>query len=329
VSPGSGAEPADDVILPFAVEALDVRGRVVRLGPAVDLILERHGYPPPVARVLGEAAALTALLGSSLKFDGRFQLQTKSDGVIDMLVVDFDAPDRLRGYARFDAARLEETMKGGAMQNGPALAAALLGRGHLGLTIDQGPQMNRYQGLVALDGQGLESAAHQYFRNSEQIPTVVRLAVAEALSETDGGPRHAWRAGGLLVQFLPHAPERMRQPDIDPGDAPEGARRDETPEDDAWVEARSLAATIEDHELIDPMLSSERLLYRLFHERGVRVFERQPVREACRCSRERILAMLSRFTPEEKRDMVADDGAIVVTCEFCSRRYTLSPEDMA
>jgi molecular chaperone Hsp33 len=320
------AEPQDDIVLPFAVDALDVRGRVVRLTRSLDAMLERHAYPAPVARVVGEAAALTALLGSSLKFDGRFQLQTKSDGVIDMIVIDFEAPDKLRGYARYDAERLAEAMQQ-KPDNTTALSALLLGKGYLGLTIDQGPDMQRYQGIVALEGQGLEAAAHQYFKNSEQIPTVVRLAVGEILTGGEAGPRHAWRAGGLLVQFLPDAPERLRQPDIDPGDAPEGARRDDTREDDAWTEAKSLAATAEDHELIDPELSSERLLFRLFHERGVRVFDRQSVTEACRCSLERIKGMMQRFTPQERRDMIADDGKISITCEFCSRSYVLDPAE--
>jgi molecular chaperone Hsp33 len=318
------AKPVDDAVLPFAVEALDVRGRVVSLSDALDTMLERHAYPASVARVVGEAAALAVLMGSSLKFEGKFQLQTKSDGAISMIVIDFEAPDKLRGYARFDLERLRDDLKG-TMQNGPALSAKLLGNGYLGLTIDQGPDMNRYQGIVALAGQGLEAAAHDYFRNSEQIPTVVRLAVAEVLNDDIGGPRHSWRAGGLMVQFLPEAPERMRIADIDPGDAPAGTARDTVQEDDAWVEAKSLAGTIEDHELIDPQLSSEGLLYRLFHERGVKVFDRQPISEFCRCSEERIRTMLHQFKPEERRDMVADDGQIEVTCEFCSRKYRMDP----
>jgi molecular chaperone Hsp33 len=139
----------DDVALPFAVEPLDVRGRVVRLGPSVDAILSRHGYPAPVARLLGEAAALTALMGAALKLEGRFQLQTRSDGPVDMLVVDFDAPDRLRAFARFDAERL-------AQAQGGATPASLLGAGHLAFTIEQGGDFSRYQGLVALAGQGLD-----------------------------------------------------------------------------------------------------------------------------------------------------------------------------
>ncbi len=186
---------ADDVVIPFAVTPLDVRGRLVRLGPALDILLGNHGYPADVARAVGEAAALTALLGTALKFEGRFQLQTRTDGVIDMLVVDFDAPDRLRAFARFDAEKLEA-----ARAAGNATPAGLLGKGHLAFTIDQGADMSRYQGLVALEGQGLEAAAHEYFLRSEQIPTLVRLAVGEILG---AGATGHWRAGGLIVQFLP------------------------------------------------------------------------------------------------------------------------------
>lgn len=308
----------DDVVLPFVVEPLEIRGRLVRLGASVDRILERHGYPAAVARLIGEATALTVLLGSALKFDGRFQFQTRTDGAVNMLVVDLDAPDRVRAFARFDADALAR-----AEAAGEAAPAQLLGSGHLGLTIDQGPNTSRYQGVVALEGQSLEEAAHQYFRQSEQIPTLVRLAVAESVT----GEGHRWRAGGLMIQFLPESEDRMRQADLHPGDAPESAELHEQLEDDAWTEAKSLAATIEDHELVDPTLSSERLLYRLFHERGVKVFDGQPVREACRCSTERIEDMLRGFTPEERRDMIGDNGRIGVTCEFCSTHREFDPAE--
>ncbi|MDJ1158011.1 Hsp33 family molecular chaperone [Chelatococcus sp. SYSU_G07232] len=311
----------DDRVLPFAVEGLDVRGRVVRLGASIDTILERHTYPAPVSRVLGEAVALTVLLGASLKFEGRFQLQTRSDGPVDMVVVDFDTPDRVRACARFDAERLAGIAAEGAPSTG-----TLLGQGHLALTIDQGADMARYQGVVALQGQDFQEAAHQYFRQSEQIPTFVRLAVGEEFISAEGKARHSFRAGGLIMQFLPKSPERMRQADLHPGDALQDQNITlARVEDDAWTEAKVLAETIEDHELLDPNLSSERLLYRLFHERGVRVFEASAVHEACRCSTDRILAMLHRFSPEDRRDMVGDDGRIGITCEFCSRHYDFDP----
>src|SRR6516164_7745900 len=157
------AIPVDDAVLPFEVDALDLRGRLTRLGPALDELLGKHDYPAPVGKLLGEAIVLTTLLGSSLKFDGRFILQTQTDGPVSFLIVDFQSPDRLRAYARYDARRIKAGQDSGA----------LLGKGHLAMTIDQGQGMSRYQGLVALDGSGLEAAAHEYFLRSEQIPTKV------------------------------------------------------------------------------------------------------------------------------------------------------------
>ncbi len=313
----------DDHVLPFQVDSLDVRGRSVKLGAALDVLLERHAYPPAVARVLGEAVVLTSLLGTALKFQGRFQLQARTNGAIDLLVVDFEVPDKLRGYARFNAERVQ-AMVGSATGKAP-ISAQLLGTGHLGLTLDQGQHMNRYQGIVALEGQGLEEAAHQYFRQSEQIPTRLRLAVGEVLDATQPGKTHSWRGGGVLVQFLPEAPERQGQPEFDPGDAPQHLKKPVFTEDNAWAEARSLTETVADHELLDPAVSSETLLFRLFHEQGVRVFEPIHVREACRCSEARIHEMLTGFTPAERQSMIADDGTISVTCEFCSKHYGFDP----
>jgi molecular chaperone Hsp33 len=309
------AVPVDDAVLPFEVAALDLRGRLTRLGPALDEILDQHDYPPAVGKLLGEAIVLTTLLGSSLKFDGRFILQTRTDGPVSFLIVDFQAPDRLRAYARFDAARLAPGLDSGA----------LLGRGHLAMTIDQGPDMSRYQGLVALEGGSLEDAAHEYFLRSEQIPTKVRLAVGEEWRGGDG-PKHRWRAGGMLLQFLPKAPERARQPDLHPGDAPDGTKAHTVAQDDAWVEGQSLIATVEDVELIDPDLSGERLLYRLFHERGVRVFSPRHIIAKCSCSREAVSRMLKSFAPKERADMVKD-GKVEVTCEFCSSVYEFTPQE--
>ena len=311
---------ADDTVLPFAIPALDLRGRVVRLGPGLDEMLERHDYPLPVSKLVGEAVALTVLLGSALKFEGRFILQTQTDGPVRMLVVDFTTPGKVRACARFDAGRVAA-----AIEAGKADAGALLGKGHLAMTIDQGGDMNRYQGLVALDGGGLEQEAHEYFRRSEQIQTAVRLAVAEEFSSGGG---HRWRAGGILLQFLPKSPERARVADLHPGDAPEGVEAHVLPEDDAWVEGRSLIATVEDVELVDPAVSSEQLLYRLFHERGVRVFNSADVNAECSCSRENVEAMLRSFSQDD-RDHMVENGVISVTCEFCSANYVFEPSEIA
>ncbi|KAA1185833.1 Hsp33 family molecular chaperone [Rhizobium tropici] len=304
----------DDHVVPFQVEGLDVRGRAVQLGPLLDTILARHDYPTPVARLLAEAIVLTVLLGTSLKFEGKFTVQTKGDGPVDLLVADFSTPENVRAYARFDEEALAK-----AVAEGRTEPEQLLGKGVLAFTIDQGRFTQPYQGIVALDGASLEEIAGTYFRQSEQIPTRVRLGAAELFDrDGDGKPRHRWRAGGLIAQFLPEAPERMRQPDLHGGDGDTGLR-DHT-EDDAWAEARSLVETIDADELTDPQVGTERLLYRLFHERGVRVYEPKAVFDRCSCSRDKLKGVLKGFTAEEI-DASQDNGEIAVTCEFCSTTY--------
>lgn len=314
----------DDAVVAFQVEGLDARGRAVQLGAMVDSILSRHDYPEPVARLLGEMIVLTVLLGTSLKFEGRFTTQTQTDGPVDLLVVDFTTPSSVRAYARFDPERLNAAISAG--QGAPE---ALLGQGTLALTVDQGADMQRYQGIVALDGATLEQVAEGYFRQSEQIPTAVRLAVARIAQRREGaGFSESWRAGGLVAQFLPEAPERMRMPDLPGGDLPEGVEESGFEADDAWTETRALVDTIEASELADPAVGVERLLFRLFHERGVRVFPATPVLDDCTCSRERIAEVLSNFSAEEIDESI-EDGRISVTCEFCNERYAFAPEEIA
>ena len=308
---------ADDIVVPFQVDELDLRGRLVRLGRSATSIIDRHGYPPEVARVVAEATALTLLLGSGLKFDGRLILQTQTDGPIRMIVVDVATPDRVRALARYDGDRVKAAIAAG--QSDPA---SLIGSGQLVMTIDQGADMQRYQGIVALEGQGLEQAADRYFLQSEQIETRVRLAAAEEYVTGADGPRRSWRAGGMLVQHFPPAGGAHR--DLDPGDAPDGSGRPEPAE--AWAEARALTDTIGDDELVDRTLSPERLLFRLFHERGVRVFDAQGVTDHCTCSRERIEKLVQSFSREERREMV-EDGHITVTCEYCSSSWRFAPSE--
>jgi molecular chaperone Hsp33 len=314
------AVSADDTILPFEIASLDLRGRLVRLGPVVDTILRRHDYPSPVAKLVGEAIVLTVLLGSVLKFEGRFILQTKTDGPVRMLVVDYRTPGSVRALATFDKARVASAIADGKDDPG-----ALLGHGHLAMTVDQGPDTARYQGLVALEGRDLEHAAHEYFLRSEQIPTRVRLAVGEEFLAD--GARYGWRAGGMILQFIPKSAERAQRPDLDPGDAPTGAAPHAVPEDDAWVEGRSLVGTVEDVELIDPSVSAERLLYRLFHQRGVRVFRTRALGAACSCSRDKVANMLRSF-PQDDRDHMIENGVITVTCEFCNSSYVFEPTEV-
>jgi molecular chaperone Hsp33 len=317
--PGQAGFAGDDRVLPFQVEGLDVRGRAVTLGPLTDAILSRHNYPAPVARLLSETIALTVLLGTSLKFQGKLIIQTQTDGAVSFLVADFTAPDGVRAYARFD-----EEAVASAIRDGRTEPHELLGKGILAFTIDQGADMQRYQGIVPLEGETLEEAAASYFRQSEQIPTRVKLASAEFYDRDENGkPRHSYRAGGLVVQFLPEAPERMRQRDLHGGDGDTGHLFEE---DDTWAEAQMLAATAGAEELTDPGLGVERLLFRLFHERGVRVFDAQPVFDRCSCSEDKIRGVLSGFSAEEIASTI-EEGEIRATCEFCSTTYRFKPEE--
>lgn len=315
----------DDKVVPFHVSPLDTRGRAVQMGPMLDAILGRHAYPPAVAALLGEAIVLTALLGTSLKFDGRFTMQTQSNGPVSLLVVDFRTPGAIRAYARHDDEAVEQAVKS-------RLAAPheLLGRGTLAMIIDQGSHTPRYQGIVELSGISLEAAAMQYFRQSEQIPTIVRLAAAQIMTPAVGGGfRHGWRAGGMVAQFLPQSLERMRPVDLPGGDAPAGSPEHETGNlDDAWLEARALVETVSDDELTDPQIGAERLLFRLFHEPGVHVFASTPVEDNCSCSREKIVNVVRNLPLAEQAELLSD-GEIVSTCEFCATIYRMGPADLA
>ncbi|MFI4973131.1 MAG: Hsp33 family molecular chaperone [Caulobacterales bacterium] len=290
--------PSDDLAAPFQIENEPVRGRLVRLGPVVDEILTRHDYPAAVANLLGETCALAALVGSSLKFDGRLIVQAQGDGPVTFAVADYDTAGALRGYCRFDAARVAEASNGFSAPG----AKTLLGDGVFIMTIDQGPRAERYQGVTPIEGETLALCAETYFAQSEQTPTRVRLAVGQA--DTGEGPQ--WRAGGILLQNI--AEDQARGPTAE-----------------AWIEAQFLFETVGEDELIDPRLAPETLLYRLFHEKGVRLFEARPLEAFCRCSRERIITVLSSFGPEERAGMVEADGRIRVTCEYCSRVYEVEP----
>lgn len=300
-SRSSLADPrSDDMILPFQVADTAVRGRIVRLSGAIDEILSAHQFPDPLSELLGEAVSLVAMMGASLKFDGKLILQVQGDGPASMIVADYSAGGALRATAKAAEGEL------------PRGAKALLGKGAIALTIDQGPHMDRYQGVTPLEGETLADAAVAYFGQSEQIPTVVRLAVGRV--QTPGGAAR-WRAGGLMAQFVPQEGGRER------GEA----QRLTHEYMDQWDRARAFIETTQDDELLDPAISAETLLYRLFHEDGVRVFDPLPLRAACGCGAGKIAAVLSRYSAGELGDMV-EAGAIRVTCEFCRRDYRFTPE---
>jgi molecular chaperone Hsp33 len=311
---------SDDQVQPFHLATAGLSGRLLRLGPALDRILGAHAYPETVSVALGEALALAALFATSLKFDsrfdnGRFILQTKTDGPLGFLVAHFDVPGQLRGYASVKPERTDEVPTSGRIDQ-----AALLGNGYLAMTISPGGDLDSYQGIVPLDGGTLVDAAHTYFKQSEQLPTFIRLAVARHFV---GGAWH-WRAGGLMLQYVPKVGGDARPLTPAEADAHDASMAGEQDED--WQRARLLAQTVEDHELLDPTLSTDRLLFRLFHEEGVSRSAAVPLVAKCRCSRERLEAFLSTFKPGELADMRTDQGDIAVTCEFCATEYRFPAE---
>ncbi|MGE0408159.1 MAG: Hsp33 family molecular chaperone [Amphiplicatus sp.] len=286
----------DDSVLPFQVGESAVRGRLVRLGAAIDAILGAHPFPPSVKELLGEAAALVAMMGAALKFDGKLILQAQGDGPVSMLVADYSAKGNLRATA--SAAPGAESARG---------LGALLGRGHLAMTIDQGPDTDRYQGVTAIEGASLAEAAVAYFNQSEQIPTAVKLAVGRVARP---GQAEAWRAGGIIAQFVPPEGGRAR------GESAFAGSEDR----ETWDRAAAHLATTAADELLDPSLDAETLLYRLYHEDGVRVFGASPVRARCSCNAQKIAAVLGRYSKDDLAEMV-ENGVIRVRCEFCRAAY--------
>ncbi len=292
---------SDDLAAAFQIDGWPVRGRLVRLGGAIDTILAAHAYPEPVAALLGEACALAALIGSSLKFDGRLLVQAQGDGPVRYVVADYGTDGTLRGYCRYDEAEVAEASKGFARPG----AQTLLGKGVFVMTLDRGPDFERTQGITPIEGESLSLCAEHYFQQSEQVPTKVRLVVGQV--QTEAGAQ--WRAGGAMIQLIA-------------GDAARGST------EEVWDRTRALFGTLADDELVDPMISPETLLFRLFHEDGVRLEGAKALTAVCRCSKDRIAGMLASFDPAERADMVEDDGKIHVTCEYCAKVYELTPDDV-
>jgi molecular chaperone Hsp33 len=301
--------PTDDVVVAFRTQNSNIRGRLVRLGATLDAIVAPHAMPDLAGRALSEALALAALCGSALPQGGNLNLLTRSDGPVSILVADYAASGRLRGYARYDAAKLAAFAQSATRQD------TALGNGHLAITLDSGPGEERYQGVLAFENAPLSSTVAAYFQQRESLPTFIRTAVAEHYvaprQAQQSEPRWHRRAGGLMVQSL-------------------GASLDEHGEeqDDDWKRVEMLAATVEDLELLDPSLTVERLLLRLFHEEAVAVERIIPLSAFCRCSREKVENVLLAFGANELTDMRDDNGQIVVTCEFCTARYVFSLDEL-
>jgi molecular chaperone Hsp33 len=294
----------DDLVQPFRIDPFALRGRLVRLGPAIDRILSQHAYPEPVAAMLGEAITLAVVLAGALKYDGIFTLQTKGDGPIRLMVADVSTSGALRAYAQYDVAKLEAALSGTTVA--VLSVPRLLGSGYIAFTVDQGEDTDRYQGIVELAGATLAECAQHYFRQSEQIQAGIKLSVGRT------GTRGTWRAGGLMLQRVP----------------PEGGYgiiADDV--EDGWRRTMVLMSSATAEELVDPGLAPHRLLFRLFHEDGVRVYDTHPLEARCRCSRERIEGVLRLFSPDELEDM-RKEPVTTVTCEFCNQSYVFDEADL-
>jgi molecular chaperone Hsp33 len=289
----------DDLVQPFQIEAPGLRGRLVRLGDAVDTILKRHDYPLPVASLLAEALALAAALSAALKYDGIFTLQLKGDGPVRMLVTDVTSNGTMRGYAEVT----------GDLPPAASIAASpvrsLVGKGYLAFTVDQGEHTERYQGIVELTGDSLTECVDHYFRQSEQFSAAIQVTAGK----NDEG---RWRAGAIMLQRLPDQEAIM-------------AREER---DEAWRRSVILMSSVTATELLDPALEPTDLLFRLFHEDGVRVFGQQPINFGCRCSRERAARILASLPRTEVEDLIVD-GEVTVTCQFCNETQNFSKTDIA
>jgi len=299
--------PYGDFVLPFDIAKAGVRGRLVRLDAASARALGAHILPEPAARVTGEMVALGALLGTALKLDGRLTIQTKGDGPLDLVTADYYGADEnrhrgVRGYARLDAERFA-ALEAQAFDK-------LAGKGALAITIEPRVGGKTYQGIVELSPHGIGASAETYFAQSEQLPTVIRLAAAPLYVAGDPNPH--WRAGGLMLQMTP-----------------ESAKHSQETQSDDWDRLSLLLKTVEDLELVDTTLAPETLLWRLFHEDEVRVQPPEPVIFRCDCDTARITQVLRRYAPEEREGLADPDGIIRARCEFCGKNHEIGPESLA
>jgi len=285
----------EDSCLPFQIEGQDIKGRIIRLGRSVDEILTKHNYPDHVARLMGQTLAFTALIGSLMKYDGILTTLMKGDGPFRVLVSDFHKTDEskignIRGYAAYDEG----------METSDNLSELFGENSYMAITIDQGKFMERYQGIVSLEGENLTEAAEEYFKSSEQLPTKVMLACEK---DDDG----KWQAGAIMIQHYARNSEDEHSRELD-----------ET--EDHWNTASILLASLKTSELLDKNLSLQNLLIRLYHESGVRIFEHTDIAAGCRCSEDKIRTALSSLDLQELKD-VSDGGTITVTCDFCTKDH--------
>jgi len=306
----------DDSVLPFQLDASDIRGRVARLDGVLDGILKQHDYPPAVEALVAEMALLTALIGQTVKLRWKLSLQVQSNGPVRMIATDYYAPQtegeaaQIRAYASFDADRV-----------GDGTPFEQVGEGYFAILIDQGSDMKPYQGITPLAGGSISASAEAYFAQSEQLPT--RFSLSFGRSTEQGGAEH-WRAGGVMLQNMPKGSPFVAMQ--------KGAgnllKPDDLVEDDArenWNRTNILLDTVEELELIGPKVPPTDLLLRLFHEEQPRVFDAQVVRFGCTCSQERVRQSLSIYSAREIATMITDDGQVTADCQFCGAHYVLDP----
>jgi molecular chaperone Hsp33 len=298
--------PYGDFVLPFDIAKAGVRGRLLRLDAASARALGAHALPEAAARVAGEVVALGALLGTALKLDGRLTIQTKGDGPLDIVTADYYGADEnrhrgVRGYARLDASRFDALTD--------KRFSGLAGKGALAITIEPKLGGKTYQGIVELSPDGIGASAETYFAQSEQLPTVIKLAAAPLYVAGDPAPH--WRAGGIMLQMTP-----------------ESAKAGVESRSDDWDRLSLLVKTVEDLELVDTSLAPETLLWRLFHEDEVRVQPPEPVIFRCDCDSSRITQVLKSYAPQEREGLADPDGVIRARCEFCGKTHEIGPESL-
>lgn len=289
---------SDNFYQSFQLESSHIRGRIVRLGDALDDILSAHDYPEDVLHLTGETLTLGVLLSSMLKYEGIFTLQTSGDGPVKMLVADMMTNGNIRACASFNKEEAQNT-------EWKSNRAELLGKGYMAFTVDQGEHAERYQGIVELKPDSLIASVQNYFTQSEQIATGMMMAVGKVAGK--------WRACGIMVQQMPEETAAYNK---------DG--KSDTHEDD-WRRTMILLGSVKEEELLSPEISAEELLFRLFHEEGVRVYDAHELNKACRCSVERVQAVLAGM-PDEDIDDITVDGKITMTCEFCSKDYSFDPQ---
>jgi molecular chaperone Hsp33 len=306
----------DDTVLPFQLDASDMRGRVARLDGALNGILKQHDYPPQVEALVAEMALLTALIGQTVKLRWKLQLQVQSKGPVRMIATDYygpeeeGAPARVRAYASYDADRLSE-----------GTPFDQVGEGYFAIMIDQGQGMTPYQGITPLAGGSLASCAEAYFAQSEQLPT--RFSLSFGLS-TEGGTDERWRGGGVMLQHMPKASPFVAQ-GAGSGEVLQAGDLVQGDQEENWKRVNILLDTVEDIELVGPSVAPADLLLRLFHEEEPRVYDAQPVRFGCTCSEDRVRQSLSIYSARDIETMTTDEGRVTADCQFCGAHYDLDP----